>query len=1159
MTMVWSDVKERLFRLERDTLVSAGAGSGKTAALVELYLRLLAGETSLPPLEPSQIIAITFTDKAAQEMRERIRAGLRQRRQGPAGERFAPLQRQLGTAPISTFHAFCARLLRENTVAAAVDPYFTVLDAFAASAELEGAMDDLLQEELRRPSEDFTLLLRHFSVSSSDSGDGLPDLLADIHRAAADDAGWFQTAIAGAARHAEEARALLARSVSVVDGLVGEVERILAEEKPLIFHGPLRPFPSLWRETTPDPEHPALLQRLAALTACIAGNWGKEKGVRGALLAALTDMRIAASQLAVTPVTLSLLALGRRFADLYHERKARRGSLDFEDLQVRTRDLLRDDATVRQRLRDSCRVVMVDEFQDTNPLQKQIVDLLCGPEQRLFVVGDPKQSIYLFRGADVSVFLRMGEEMARRGGETLYFQESFRSRSGIIGLVNSLFARLMTGGTEPFQTFFTEGDRLEAVRTESDPAPCAELLQLPGDGSGQERRRLEADAVAERILSLADGRDPVPVLRRDPATGTERSTAPRFGDMAILFRRFTHIKAFEQALRHRGIPYYVVKGKGFYQCQEIMDILSLLRCLESPWDLVALAGLLRSPLCCVSDETLFLLSRHPAGLGAWQELVPSEGEAALPLWERIDADDRERLLHLDRLLERLRPVRDRLSVTELLEEVIAGTSLVPILLLLFQGEQKVANIRKLLDLARTFDRRGEGTLRQFIVWLQKLVDREPTEAEALLAAEGENAVALMTVHQSKGLEFPVVFVPECGAPPRPVSDAVLSDPDEGIGVRLRQSVGDSLPTLAHQRLADLRRRKEEAEFKRLFYVALTRARDYLVLSGEGGKQGNSWRAWLDDWLDDGGGQHLLLRPPPEAAPPAQAAAPPVAARTEEEITQAVARVMDFRPPLPSRLVFTPTALEDYRHCPRKYYYKGVLGLDEGLFAQLLGRSGQEKPQRRPRQPAGDVAPLSPLERGNLAHLMLQRLDFGAPAAGWEESCRNTAAGYHLPVPPADMDEVCQAVATFAASPTGRELASRRLRRELPFLLRLDGAAEYHLRGAMDLVAEDDDSVTVLDYKFSGHGSEGVAGYRFQVSCYMLVLARAFPQRDIRGKLVFLREGVVEPVHVDLTLFEAELVAMMNDIRERGAETAFPPLAGCDGSRCPFRDRCGGHP
>jgi ATP-dependent exoDNAse (exonuclease V) beta subunit len=187
--------------------------------------------------------------------------------------------------------------------------------------------------------------------------------------------------------------------------------------------------------------------------------------------------------------------------------------------------------------------------------------------------------------------------------------------------------------------------------------------------------------------------------------------------------------------------------------------------------------------------------------------------------------------------------------------------------------------------------------------------------------------------------------------------------------------------------------------------------------------------------------------------------------------------------------------------------------------------------------------------------MLQRLDFGAPPEVWGDTCRSTAAGYHLAVTPADLEEVCRAVTGFAASPAGRELARCRLRRELPFLLRLDGAAQYHLKGAMDLVAEDDDTVTVLDYKFAGHGGDGTEGYRFQVACYMLVLAAAFPGKRVRGALAFLGEGTLLPVEADLPVVREELLTMMDEIRGRREELSFPTLPGCNGSRCPFRDRC----
>src|SRR6266568_7704245 len=239
--------------------------------------------------------------------------------------------------------------------------------------------------------------------------------------------------------------------------------------------------------------------------------------------------------------------------------------------------------------------------------------------------------MYLFRGADVSVFGQVQMEMAAGGGRNLYFQESFRSREGIVTFVNSLFGQVMAGGGAGFEVGYRAEDYLEPQRLDWDGAPCVELRAREGEGTSAEMRSAEAAAIARRILRLVSGDDGVAVYDRtqekpeNPELETRNSKLetifaprkPRFGDIAILLRRFTHLKAFERELRRHGIPYYVVKGKGFYRCQEVLDLLNFLKYLEFGRDLASLVGLLRSPLCGVSDETLYLLSRLDGGIGAW--------------------------------------------------------------------------------------------------------------------------------------------------------------------------------------------------------------------------------------------------------------------------------------------------------------------------------------------------------------------------------------------------------------------------------------------------------------------------------------------------------------------------------------------------------------
>ncbi|HYS43949.1 MAG TPA: PD-(D/E)XK nuclease family protein, partial [Geobacteraceae bacterium] len=488
------------------------------------------------------------------------------------------------------------------------------------------------------------------------------------------------------------------------------------------------------------------------------------------------------------------------------------------------------------------------------------------------------------------------------------------------------------------------------------------------------------------------------------------------------------------------------------------------------------------------------------------------------------------------------------------------------LLTTFQGAQKVANLRKLIEFSRSFAGAAEGGLRPFVNYLTELVETEPTEAEAAISAEGEDVVRLMTVHQSKGLEFPVVFIPELSAGQPLDHGPVQYDDAFGVGMKLASIGGAWEPTLAIRAVTELKSRKDAAELKRLLYVATTRARDYLILSGERSKsRSGPWRVWLDDFLAGDSGvlvkvtraetlqdrtQLGLKKEEKGVLPAVEPAALPTAGADGYDpaaVKEGVRRAIRFAPPLPSTMVFSPTALEDYAKCPRKYFYKAVMGLDEGLFAELLGRGAGRG------RPAG--AEMTPLEKGNLAHLLLERLNFPAATATQRTACIRIAGAYAPDPGQEGVAEVIDHVLAFASSPLGRELAGQRVMREYPFTLRLAGEAVYYIKGAMDLVAEDDESATVCDYKYLKKNDTELEGYRFQLRTYMLALARRWPGKRIGGKLLFLRGGGEEAVACDFPAFEGELRRIMDAIRIRGAEQEFGILEGCDGSDCPFRQRC----
>lgn len=1139
--MIWSPVKQTVLAFERNMVVSAGAGSGKTAVLVELYLRLLAGETALPgPLSVEEIAAITFTDKAAVEMKERVRRGIVDRI--AAGDRSADWQALLRTLPraaISTFHSLCSRILRENPAEAEVDPAFVLLDDLTAQGELDAATDELLEGELRQRTPEIRLLLRHFPLSGVGHGKGLREHLADMVEVFAGTDGSGSFFASANERWEETARRRFNEGIAELADLADDMERIL-NGKRLLFHDKLERLHRLVADSRLQADDEDTAQLLDAMEQCVGGNWGKEKPVKDRLIQCLESLQDCCWQLRSGPVATALLQLAGRLAALYAQRKERRGALDFDDLQIKTRDLLAGNADLRAEYRSRFSVLMVDEFQDTNRLQKELVELLCGDAQRLFVVGDPKQSIYLFRGAEVAVFGQIQDKVAAQGGSTLYFQESFRSREGIIRFVNGLFGSVVMGGSESGATYRQE-DHLDPQRRDWDGTPCVELLEIGDAGSSAELRSSEAAIIARKIVEITSGAGGVTVFdKRAPGAGR----LPRYGDIAILFRRFSNLKQFERELRRHGVPYYVVKGKGFYRCQEVLDIINFLACLESSHELIPLAGVLRSPLCGISDETLYLLATVRGGLVNWQQALAND-----TLFGKIDPVDRERLLSLSTLVDRLRPLRDRLTLPELLEEILTGTDFTSTLLTTFQGEQKAANLRKLIELSRSYTDGDDGALHRFIASLRKLVATEPTEAEAVVSAEGENVVRLMTVHQSKGLEFPVVFIPELGAGSPVRNSAVAWDNDLGLGLRLALPGGESRPSLAFREIAAVRRAKEAAELKRLFYVAVTRARDYLVMSGEGRGE---WRTWIDTFRGCEEATDLIRTTPDEPVsvestttetdqPHLTAPVPP------ESMALGVRRALAYRPPLPTTMTFSPTALEDYLACPHKYYYKRVMGLDEGLFNRLLlphGRSGS-------RSNSG----MSALDKGNLAHAILEKLDFAAEPAARLTVCREISGRMAGHQPAEDIADVIQRVTALADSDLGRQLAGMRLRRELPFTLKLAGEGDYFITGAMDLVAESPDRVAVYDYKYVERERADLEGYRFQVRVYMLALSLAYPGKQVEGALLFLKGNEELRIEFDAEECRSLLVQTMDSIRRRQADGQFALRDSCDGEHCPFGTLC----
>jgi ATP-dependent helicase/nuclease subunit A len=1165
---------ERIARFATDLAVQAGAGTGKTHALVTLYLHLVGGVTaSRRRVPPPRIAVVTFTDKAAGELKERIRARLgavvssvereptllgAAKELGvvlPEGTEWAAALAALGAAPIGTFHSFCANLLRRHAARVGLDPEYTLLDEAEVMASASQAAERAVLDALTAGDGDVEELVAQFNFHGAGRGRGLVDMLVELRARRAEEGRGADGLDGNYAADAMEAAfaAAATRFDEIARRLSGITPELSAKSKSLPLAREL--CSGLGAFDARRAEDVSQFMRVAKRLSGEA-----VKAWKAALSEADERLSDERASLHAAPMAAALARLVASVEGAYRAQKRRAGVVDFTDLLTLARDLLRDHADVRASVRARFDAILVDEFQDTNPVQAELVRLLGGRQPddelaRLFVVGDRKQSIYEFRGADVGVFARAAEELVAGGGREELLTESRRSAPAVLALCNALFARALDG-------YQPARDDLSPFRAEAPSPSGAELLAV-APGPSADCRLREARAIGRRIVEL-------------------RAAGRRLGDVAILLRRFTHLTDYLDALRAAGLPYFVVRGRGFFAAQEVRDLASALTVIDDPDDLLALVALLRSPIVGVSDETLARLAL--AGLLRTRILL----DVTTVLPEALPRAESEGLDRFRARFRELRSTADRLGPAACAQAIVDDSDLVAVLASTPDGEQRVANLARLVEKAREFEARG-GDLRAFANYLRRAAapGGEAQAALAQVADERDDVVRLMTVHQAKGLEFPVVFVPACGSLERTDNAPILYDAVEGLGLKLKDehAPANRMHTAASRRVSAARQQRQRAESMRVFYVAATRARDLVVFSGELMRAHQpSWRLQLDALaaaertaevtrpspilnIVDG---DALPAPPaivsdpaasvagttPAAAPTASLAAASSSSGAAATAAAAAGRLQSIvaRPaPRPGNVTVAVTQLADFQLCPRRYQQFHALGL-------------QEHPSSS-RAPSPDVVvdadegamPLDPLRRGTLAHKLLERTSFASDGADLAALDRLLVAdGYD--VKDAAVADVRAHVAAFLGTPFARGLAGVAVRRELPFLLSVPyGEGVLYLRGQMDLVVLNADGVTVVDYKHARLGDP--EDYRFQLDAYALAARRLYPAAPlVRTGLAFLKEADPTPHIVEAppsAPFEAELAALGRSLgaaraADQWAQQALPT---CHRLRCGFIYRC----
>ncbi len=1104
--------------LDESLIVEAAAGTGKTTELVRRIVGVLAA--GLTTIE--RVVAVTFTHKAAGELKLRVRQGLDGARAvAPSPEERRYLEdalARLEEASIGTIHSFCAQILRERPVEAVVDPAFQELSEPQAQRLYDRAFRRWFQRKLDEPAASLRRALTRLAWDPRD----LPP--ADELKLA----GWR---LIEWRDHPAEWQGVEFDRKAETDAVV---ERVLAL-KEMLSHGrpgdalreALRPVEefgtSIERaETAARRDYDAVESRLIKLRKDLRRYLRKGKG---AFSAAVTREQVLAEKDSV----LHLLEIYRLKADAdlapklreemrglldeYATVKREAGALDFVDLLLLARNLLRDKADVRRFLQRRYTHVFVDEFQDTDPLQAEVLLLLASgdPDEsrwlestpapgKLFVVGDPKQSIYKFRRADVALYQSLRENLVARGVGLVYLTRSFRAVRSIQIAVNAAFEPEMNGDRDCGQAGYVP---LEEVAADWGDQPTVVALPPPRP-YGAAAVRNDAideclpDVTAAFVRWLLDSAWTV----RDPESGERLRVAPRH--IAILFRRFTNwgrdmTRPYVRGLEAREVPHLLVGSKSFHRREEVETLRAALAAIEWPDDELSVFATLKGALFGIPDD---LLLRYRHEIGRLHPMRPADAAADLaPVAEAL-----AELARLHRGRNR-RPVAE--SVNLLLEaaRAHAGFAFRP------AGRQALANAWRIADLARAFEIDGGLSFRGFVEELNDEAEREAPEAPIL--EEGAEGVRLMTVHGAKGLEFPVVILADMTAKLAAAEPERYIDPRRGLcAMRLLRCA----PMELHEHTGDERQR-ELAEGVRVAYVAATRARDLLVAPAVGDHEIEGWVAPLNKALYPDRKNFRKSRPAPACPRFGEAT---VLDRPVEYLRQGEFSV---RPGAHTPVAgghevvwWDPGAL--------RLGVEAAMWLDQAdtllaggeTDAAAASRSGhQEWSSARERELAAGATPsievvraseaaeaprdfecavaVVSIERppgrpggrrfGRLVHAVLRDVALNAHE---EEVARLARShGRTMGSSRGEIDAAGRAVVAALASPLmARARGAGRRHRELPVTLPVDGGSL--IEGVIDLAFLEDGVWTVVDFKTDAEDPARRAGYLRQLRWYALAIS-----------------------------------------------------------------------
>ncbi len=1179
--------RRAMTHFDSDVLVSAGPGSGKTLVLVGRIEQLLA-----KGVKPQNIAAITFTNKAAVQMRQKLRERMLKRWrhcQADGNETEARRWRSLvwgmDHIQMGTIHSFCTRILRSYPHRAGLDPEFSVLDSYQRRLLLDEIITETVhqalngadwfaqkadEEALQQFADRFAYstyrrasyrgILRDVYYRGRSSAvdwqklqqmtmDSLREIFCQV---GGDDNGWDSGGRMCRALKDDEVQKIR-RTVEQIIDKKGHSALRSAKVYPPLLEELTQVWPTWKQKLDDEPER--MLQRLVDLlrTQHCPNILKKEVKRLHEIQSALAARSSVMKERGVLKAIFCLVGeISRRFSAAKNENAA----VDFDDQQDRLLNMLRQHPEIQKKLRRRFTHLLVDEFQDTDGVQWELIRRLGRADRSrggLFLVGDADQSIYRFRGADVQVYRRAQQRLREGGAEDIFMTDNFRSSRRLLEVFNAGFSGIF----DDYVPLTKKSGRVSDGDDDQYPLQMLLVQRQPPDG---DKKRQQSRAIARWIGSYSTGEG-------------------SFGDVAVLVRSRSTLQPVADQLARHGVPHRVVGGTGFYATQEVTDVRMLLRWLADPADDIALAGLLRSPFFALDDANLFALSRCD-GDRLWDQMM----DASTP------EDEHPVLARAVKRLKWWRRLSAFLGVEGLLRKVLQSSHYIETTSAWPDGDRIEANLDKLCDIAEQLCGQQGMQLAQFARHLETLMDVASDEGQAQMEPEDADVVRVMTIHKAKGLEFPVVIVPNCfTSRSYSLRYTRLFHPQEGLTLDMGLP-GDTL----HSKLRKWEKETALAEEQRIFYVACTRAKRKLVLTGwapkdmtrlpqtdfpdllkEAGAQANSYARWLGDglcgteaekrvkWsLVDPSRQDEATRSDRQVAASEDLAGASV--RSLPELRQAVEQGATV-PVDPDGEVrqrgYAVTSLLDYHHCPRLYLLRHRLkwpelsGGETGLWSEST-RSEQ--------------AEIDPLTMGTAAHRVCELLPDREVPAAIDIAVRESGVPEHLPVADNMRKRIRQLIDPLLESTVYGEIKRAHERGRAfsewafscPLLSEEAESRRPYLVGTVDQLYEASDGSWVLvDFK-----SDRVDGcemqdraehYSFQLAVYRWAVECVLGYTVDRAGFYFLHPGEFYPVNTEAgsPSIGRRLTDAVRQIETEDSPSGFPPNSRSFCSWCGYKFHC----